>query len=198
MPTKKVDRRVTRTKLDLTNSFLQLIKEKGYSKVSVTDIVNKSNYNRATFYAHYDNKEDLTKEIIDKMSMELEKEFLRNITPSKLLEMVHLPPSSVHVFEYIHENAEFFDLLKYTDSIPKLREEIIETIKKFQEKIELTGAEGSHVNEPHFITYRTYGTFGIISEWIKNNYVTSPEEIAKQALGILNTHYPETKMKLKL
>lgn len=196
MTSKNVDKRVRRTKLDLTNAFVQLIKEKGYSNVSVTDIVNKSDYNRATFYAHYNNKDDLTNEIIEKMSMELEKVFLRNITPSKLLELTHLPASSVHVFEYICKNSDFYDLLKYTDSIPKLRENIIETIKTFQKKIALVGVQGSHVNEPHFIIYRTYGTFGIISEWIKSNYDESSEEIAKQALEIINTHYPHTQMKM--
>lgn len=55
----KVDRRVERTQRLLSEALLSLIRERGYEALSVQDIIDRANVGRATFYAHFDNKEDL-------------------------------------------------------------------------------------------------------------------------------------------
>ena len=54
-----VDRRVLRTRELLEQALLSLIKEKPFDSISVQDIVRRANVGRATFYLHYDSKEDL-------------------------------------------------------------------------------------------------------------------------------------------
>lgn len=56
---KKKDRRVERTQQLLQAALLALIKEKEFDAISVQEIIDRANVGRATFYAHYDNKEDL-------------------------------------------------------------------------------------------------------------------------------------------
>ena len=56
---KKPDRRVQRTQQLLEAALLSLIKEKEFDAISVQEIIDRANVGRATFYAHYDNKEDL-------------------------------------------------------------------------------------------------------------------------------------------
>ena len=46
---KKEDLRVIKTKISIKESFIELVKKKGFNKVSVTDIVQKANINRNTF-----------------------------------------------------------------------------------------------------------------------------------------------------
>lgn len=53
------DRRVERTQQLLQAALLSLIKEKEFDAISVQEIIDRANVGRATFYAHYDNKEDL-------------------------------------------------------------------------------------------------------------------------------------------
>src|SRR5713226_5632016 len=53
------DRRVQRTRQLLQGALLSLIREKGFEALSVQDIIDRANVGRATFYAHFDNKEDL-------------------------------------------------------------------------------------------------------------------------------------------
>jgi AcrR family transcriptional regulator len=55
----KVDRRVERTRRLLRDALLSLIREKGYAALSVQEIIDRADVGRATFYAHFDNKEDL-------------------------------------------------------------------------------------------------------------------------------------------
>ena len=48
-----------RTQQLLRGALLSLIQEKGFETLSVQDIIDRANVGRATFYAHFDNKEDL-------------------------------------------------------------------------------------------------------------------------------------------
>lgn len=56
---KKEDRRVQRTQHLLREALFSLIREKGFEALSVQDIIDRANVGRATFYTHFDNKEDL-------------------------------------------------------------------------------------------------------------------------------------------
>lgn len=64
---KKVDRRVQRTRQLLSNALMSLIVEKGYDSVTVQDIIDRANLGRSTFYAHYQDKEDLLLSGIDEV-----------------------------------------------------------------------------------------------------------------------------------
>ena len=48
----KNDHRVTVTKKMITESFLELIKEKPLAAITVKELCEKAHINRATFYAH--------------------------------------------------------------------------------------------------------------------------------------------------
>jgi len=52
-----MDRRIQKTKKQLSQALIQLILEKGYENVTVQDILDKAEVGRSTFYAHYENKE---------------------------------------------------------------------------------------------------------------------------------------------
>jgi AcrR family transcriptional regulator len=56
---KREDRRVLRTQQLLRGALFALIQEKGFEALSVQNIIDRANVGRATFYAHFDNKEDL-------------------------------------------------------------------------------------------------------------------------------------------
>src|SRR5215469_4081957 len=56
---KAQDRRIKRTRQLLEDALLALIKVKEFDAISVQEIIDRANVGRATFYAHYDNKEDL-------------------------------------------------------------------------------------------------------------------------------------------
>lgn len=53
------DRRVQKTRKLLSDALASLILEKGYEAVSIQDIIDRANVGRSTFYAHYENKEQL-------------------------------------------------------------------------------------------------------------------------------------------
>ncbi|MBO0939343.1 TetR/AcrR family transcriptional regulator [Fibrella sp. HMF5335] len=56
---KPLDRRIQRTRKLLLDSLIELVLEKGYEAVAVQDIIDRANVGRSTFYAHFENKEQL-------------------------------------------------------------------------------------------------------------------------------------------
>ena len=54
-----VDRRIQKTRKLLFDALMDLILEKGYEAVTVQDIIDKANVGRSTFYAHFENKDQL-------------------------------------------------------------------------------------------------------------------------------------------
>lgn len=53
------DRRVERTQQLIRTAFRSLLEEKGYEALTVQEIIDRANIGRATFYAHFDNKDEL-------------------------------------------------------------------------------------------------------------------------------------------
>ncbi len=65
MTEKKLDKRIVRTRQLLTQAFLELLKERGLQAITVQDITERAAVNRATFYAHFEDKYHLFNTIID-------------------------------------------------------------------------------------------------------------------------------------
>ena len=51
--TKKQDRRTRYTRQTIKDTFLELLKQKSFTKITVTEICKNAEINRGTFYLHY-------------------------------------------------------------------------------------------------------------------------------------------------
>lgn len=82
---KKEDRRTTYTKDLIKKSFLELLRQKPISKISVTEICKSIEINRGTFYLHYADcyqvLEELQEEFCDKMIAAVEKGIAEGNSP---------------------------------------------------------------------------------------------------------------------
>jgi AcrR family transcriptional regulator len=62
--TPKIDPRVRRTRKLLEDAFRALLAERSYQEISVADISERATVNRATFYAHFEDKQDLATKML--------------------------------------------------------------------------------------------------------------------------------------
>lgn len=180
----QVDRRVRRTKKMLKMAFINLMQEKDYQRITVKDIVEKADYNRATFYLHYRYKEQLVAEIVEDMI-----NGLINTTLHPYYITCYPTPPFVHtnliLFDYILENKNFFKLLDYSHRIPGFIEKFINTIKKVL-RDEMTN-EGLRNKSDNFVSFLAYGIFGLIINWVKSDFAVSPHYMSKQLVDILRS-----------
>jgi AcrR family transcriptional regulator len=185
---KKIDPRVIRTRNTFKEVFTALIKQKGYNSVTVSEIIELAGYNRATFYAHFKGKDDLRDTMIHEELEGLEKAFRAPFEITGYVNFEKMKVSSVKVFNYIKEHANFFCLLNEFEKVPGLDEALVQMIQEsFFDSIEFISSSEEQINNQQFQIYRTYGIFGIIKEWIKNNYDPSIEEMSQQLILIMKS-----------
>jgi len=70
-PGSRTERRVARTKAAIEDAFVALVLEQGYERVAVEDITDRADLARATFYAHYPNKEAVLFSVSDRLVEDL-------------------------------------------------------------------------------------------------------------------------------
>ena len=103
---KKEDLRVIKTKNILYNTLLEVLKEKPFEEIKVSDICNRALVNRSTFYAHYSDKYELFSSYISDLKESLISELKKNenIHTSKeyFLEMIRL------FLNHIEEKKNFY------------------------------------------------------------------------------------------
>lgn len=63
------DRRVLRTRSSIQGALTELILEKGYDAVTASDIIERANVGRSTFYSHFVDKSDVFDDIIAELSL---------------------------------------------------------------------------------------------------------------------------------
>jgi AcrR family transcriptional regulator len=73
---KVIDRRIQRTRQLLRDSLNVLILEKGYEAITVQDVLDRANVGRSTFYAHFQDKEDLLLNGVETLWEQLEQHLL--------------------------------------------------------------------------------------------------------------------------
>ena len=64
MEKRKEYRSAVRSRRLIRQAFLELLRQKPYEKITVTDIVTAADINRSTFYAHYPDVRGLVEEIV--------------------------------------------------------------------------------------------------------------------------------------
>ena len=90
----KKDLRVIKTENLLYATLIDLLKEKTFEEIKVSDICNKALINRSTFYAHYQDKYELVVGFISTLKSELAKAIKDNgstfNTKEYYLEMIEM------------------------------------------------------------------------------------------------------------
>jgi len=184
-----ITQRRNRTKEHLKSAFIKLIKEKGYHSVSVKNIVDSAAYNRSTFYVHYQDKMELAEDLLASMLRGLENSVGKPYVPGQKVYTEKLKAPSFNIVTYIYEHREFFELIKYEDTLPGLHTGFPQAILKiYQEQFLFETINKIPVNMDYFKRYTAYGFYGLILNWITTDFRESKEEFIQEIIDLTKTH----------
>jgi AcrR family transcriptional regulator len=99
----KNDRRSQRTRRVLLEALVSLMQEKRYEAITVQDIIDRADVGRSTFYAHYQDKEDLMAGVLVHMMDVLS----RMEGQQSEIGSPRLLPAR-ELFEHVQENQQLF------------------------------------------------------------------------------------------
>ncbi|MBY3619808.1 TetR/AcrR family transcriptional regulator [Acinetobacter sp. CUI P1] len=178
-----------RTKNHLRLALVKLIKEKGYHSVSVKEIVDYADYNRSTFYLHYQDKIELAEDLLASMLHGMETSVGQPYVHGQKVYTEKLNAPSFNIVTYIYEHRDFFELIKYDDTLPGLHTEFPQTILKiYKEQFIFETINNIPVNMDFFKNYTAYGFYGLTLNWIKNDFKESQEEFIHEVIDLTKTH----------
>jgi AcrR family transcriptional regulator len=181
MKAKKVDHRVRFTKMVIKNSFITLLKEKAIAKITVKEICEGAQINRATFYAHYTDQYDLLQQIEDELIAEVIDKLNEHGPDTGMSIPVELVAK---LLEYVKDNAELCGLLldssgnlEFENKLAVIIEQQFITSMTADHSIEQTDAE-------YILNFCASGVVGIIKRWLKTKTNKSCTELAELILKI--------------
>jgi len=181
--------RRNRTKAHLKSAFIKLVKEKGYHSVSVKDIVDCAAYNRSTFYIHYQDKIELAEDLLASMFQGLEDSVGKPYVARHKVYTAKINAPSFNIVSYIYQNRDFFELLKYNNTLPGLYTGFSQTILKiYKEQFVFETINNTPVNMDYFKRYTAYGFYGLMLDWIKSDFHESQEQFIQEVIDLTRTH----------
>lgn len=121
MGEKKEYRSAIRSRKLIRQAFMELLKEKSFEKITVTDIVKLADINRSTFYAHYPDVMGVIDEIEEEI-LEYTDNIFSNMDFSALFE--NPLPLLQEIVKIVEENDELYRLLYTTSMAAKQLEKI--------------------------------------------------------------------------
>lgn len=180
----KKDRRVVRSQEALRQSLLQMMSQKDFGAVSITEIVELANYNRGTFYSHYENKEALLDDIMNGLIADLLKSFRAPYENQDVFQVQELTANSVKLFEHVYENASVYTTLLRSNVMPILREKMYAALKEISMN-ELVYPDSGIDPELH-ATFSIHGLLGLIFHWVETGFAYSPAYMQEQLVKMIH------------
>jgi|SRR5690554_3942454 len=177
----------SRSKKFLKNAFIEMVHQKGFSAVTVKDIVNHAQYNRTTFYVYYQNINELVEELMDEMFEAIQHYSMSKYKSERRIEVKELTVDSFDLLYYIYDHRNYFTLILLEDTLPHIHQQLPEAIfNVLKYKFDLQYGVPS-VNDDSQKRYMAYGTAGLIMDWIAKDFDVTPSEMTERLLQILNT-----------
>lgn len=182
------DERVIKTKKLIKTALSELIQEKGFDHVSITDLTQRANINRGTFYLHYQDKYDLLEkfenEVLDDINTNAEN-FIKSIKDIDFLGedfSNEIKPFINKVFTYIKENYIIMKVILGPKSDMRFQNKIKKALN-----ILLTEkgwdnyfySQNTFVSKNYFISYLVSAHIGVIRQWIDSGMNESAENMAE-------------------
>ena len=179
-----MDRRILKTRSVIKESLTELMKEKPFDKITIKDITDKANINRATFYLHYMDKYDLLEQSQNDILNEI-KEVLADAI--KIFNPQSLPiqdantiiPFLSYVYECIGKNSDFVKVILRGNGDLNFHLKFKSLIEELIKKISVIKTPDAFcIPLKYLIETATSMHIGIISRWLEDGMVETPYELA--------------------
>lgn len=169
---RKKDRRICHTKKFLKEALIELLKEKPLTKITITELCQKADINRNTFYCHYTLPEDILSEIEEEILCNLEDLFNEKNRDKEDTNLVYA------ICKLLKDNPDLsYVLFKNIDKsfinqlIALCHDKNIHDWKKISQ---YTNDETAEM----FYRFTLSGATSIIQEWCNNGFKEPLDKIA--------------------
>lgn len=180
---KKLDPRVIRTRTVLRDALMSLISEIGYDAITVQHITDRARLNRATFYLHYRDKQDLLMHIINEVLDELASapHYLKPLDATDTRQLF------TYYFEHVEKHAAFYRVMVQEPSVSHYVRQMQTQVEDIARRWLTSGklhTENMLTPLELFISFIGSAYFSIIKWWVTNEQPYSVSYMAAQFMRL--------------
>ena len=182
-----MDRRQRKTREAIFKAFTELLSKKNFNNITVGEIIEKADVGRATFYAHFETKDFLLKEMC--------RELFCHIFDSESGESTHRhifecdAPDSVflHLFMHFQKNDNhILDLLSSDNNglfLGYFKEELKSLIESRDELFR--GEKAELVPRSYLVNHIASSFVETLKWWVDNKSALSPQKVCEYFLAVI-------------
>lgn len=169
------DMRAQRSRRWLYDALLQLMKEKPFRDIQITEIADRAQVARPTFYLHYHSKEELLLSQVDVVFAEFLNELSNTVAEGNYDRLKY----SILIFHYWERNAEILQMVIQAG----LHEEFRQRLRKYflLAITQLTAQNGKSKADEQIrefiIDFESGGAYQILTQWIARGMPYSAEQM---------------------
>lgn len=180
MQVTKVDPRISRTRKLLMDAFQKVIEKKEFKDITIKDITDEATVNRATFYAHYQDKYELMEASLTEGILEGILKHLNHYDKlnEETIEKIFITLTNFHTKKFTEYSSQcrrsyesFYSVIE--QKIKKELEELFFSLfLKQQPNLDLEALKiGANI--------LSWGIYGASVDWIKNSSLSEEQYIKK-------------------
>lgn len=180
-----MDRRQRKTRKAIFKAFTSLLTEKDFSHITVGEIIERADVGRATFYAHFETKDFLLKELCEELFCHIFDATDVNRTGHSHIFDCDAPNSVfLHLFMHIAKNDNnILDLLACRNNELFLRYFKANLYKLVEKQLPLINKNKNKNLPEDFIINQTVSAFiETVRWWVSNGMKETPETITEYFL----------------
>lgn len=172
-----------RTQILITNTFMELLKEKPFSAITINHICEKAMIHRSTFYRYYVDKYELFSAAVNDIAIELFEQAKQGLNLERTFFEV--------VIEYIDVNRALFFNITSKNNSSELYDKLIQLGGKisYENATQYNDPLSKQIRNSDYpnvlCDFYCSGFFEIIKKWVNNEYPYSKEELIYIANNLL-------------
>ena len=172
-----VDRRVRKTRRQLRECLITLLKEKKVQDITVRELTDMADLNRGTFYLHYKDVFDL----LEKTEAELQEDFNQLVCKHDAVDLKQRPSVIFNeIYSLVYDNADLIEILLGENGdlnfVNRLKQLIREKCLKDWMEVFRSGNAAAF---DAFFSFIVSGCIGLVQYWLQTGFKETPEQMAK-------------------
>ena len=180
-----MDRRQRKSREAILKAFSELLSQKGLNQITVAEIIERADVGRATFYAHFETKDFLLKELCEELFCHIFDSLEHSDNDHKHIFDCDAPESAfLHLFQHLYKNDN--NTLKLLSSqnnevfLQYFKSGLLKLIESRLDSFE--NSRSKELPQDFWINHISTTFVETVKWWIKNDMSLSPETITKYFL----------------
>ncbi len=180
----RVDPRITRTRQLLFKAFEELLAEKSLDAITVQDVADRATVNRATFYAHFEDKYDLLDQAFEETFTNA---LHKNLPPGSKFSSTNLQlliQSTCEFLEHLHHHCAPANGTQLDSQLQEhVRQQLHDVLLEWV--LPSGSSPAARRNAELRATITSWAIYGTCAWWIRGERKDTAKEFARRALAII-------------